>query len=76
MADNDYFSLSRKAQLNSWIAGQMLRGAGWAALLVVGFGLVFAVIYVVGTFLPAESRETPDPNTWSSLVLPADEATA
>jgi Intrinsic membrane protein PufX len=76
MSDDNYFSLTRTAQLRSWVAGQMLRGAGWAALVVVGFGLVFAVIYVVGTFLPAESRETPDPNTWSSLVLPADEATA
>ena len=76
MSDNDYFSMSRKAQLNSWIAGHMLRGAGLAALVVVGFGLVFAVIYAVGTFLPAESRETPDPNTWSSLVLVTEAATA
>jgi hypothetical protein len=70
MSDNDYFSLSRKAQLNSWIAGQMLRGAGWAALVVVGFGLVFAVVWFIGTLLPPESRDTPDPRTWSSLVLP------
>ncbi len=64
------FSISRRAQLTTWIAGQMLRGAGYAAVLVVGFGLVLTVIWVIGTFLPAESRETPDPNTWSSLVLP------
>ena len=70
MSDDNYFSLSRKAQLNSWIAGQMLRGAGYAAALVVGFGLVFAVIWFIGTLLPAESRETPDPRTWSSLLLP------
>ncbi len=72
MADDDYFTLSRRAQLTNFVAGQMLRGAGWAALVVVGFGLVFAVIYLVGSFLPPESRETPDPNTWSSLVLPDD----
>ncbi len=76
MSNDDYFTLSRRAQLTNFVAGQMLRGAGWAALVVVGFGLVFAVIYAVGSFLPPESRETPDPNTWSSLVLPADEATA
>jgi hypothetical protein len=70
MADDNYFSLSRKAQLNAWVAGQMLRGAGWAALVVVGFGLVFAVVWFIGTFLPAESRETPDPRTWSSLEAP------
>lgn len=72
MSEDNYFSISRKAQLTSWITGQMLRGAGWAALVVVGFGLTLTVIWLVGTFLPAESRETPDPNTWSSLVLPAD----
>lgn len=66
MSDDNYFSLSRRAQLTSWVAGQMLRGAGWAAAVVVGFGLVFAVIYAVGTFLPAESRDTPDPNTWDT----------
>jgi hypothetical protein len=70
MSDDNYFSLSRRARMTSWIAGQMLRGAGWAALLVVGFGLVLTVIWFIGTFLPAESRETPDPRTWSSLVLP------
>lgn len=64
MSDNDYFSVSRRGQLTAWITGQMLRGAGWAALVVVGFGLTLAVIIAIGTFLPAESRETPDPNTW------------
>lgn len=70
MSDDYFGTPSRRAHLTTWIGGEMLRGAGWGALVVVGFGLVFAVIYAVGTFLPAESRETPDPNTWSSLVLP------
>jgi hypothetical protein len=72
MADDDYFSVSRRQQLNTWIAAQMLRGAGWAALVVVGFGLVLTVIWFIGTLLPSESRDTPDPRTWSSLVLPED----
>jgi Intrinsic membrane protein PufX len=70
MTDDHSFSISRRAQLSTWIAGQMMRGAGWAALVVVGFGLVLTVIWFIGTFLPAESRETPDPRTWSSLALP------
>jgi hypothetical protein len=70
MSDDNYFSLSRENQLKAWIAGHMLRGAGWAALVVVGFGLVMTVIWFLGTLLPAESRETPDPRTWSSLALP------
>jgi hypothetical protein len=64
------FSISRRAQLTTWIAGEMLRGAGWGAALVTGFGLVLAVIWFIGTLLPPESRETPDPRTWSSLELP------
>ncbi len=70
MSDEHIFSISRRAQLSTWITGQMLRGAGYAAALVVGFGLVLTVIWFLGTLLPPESRETPDPNTWSSLALP------
>jgi Intrinsic membrane protein PufX len=70
MLNEPDFTISRRAQLTTWIAGQMLRGAGWAALLVIGFGLVLTVIWFIGTLLPPESRETPDPRTWSSLVLP------
>jgi len=40
--------------------------AGIVLAVVLGF---LALVYAVGLFLPAESRETPDPNTWSSLVL-------
>ncbi|WP_103256251.1 RC-LH1 core complex protein PufX [Tabrizicola aquatica] len=69
MSDDNYFSLSRRGQLTAWISGQMLRGAGWAALVVVGFGLVLTAIWVIGTWLPAESRETPDPNTWDTSAL-------
>jgi Intrinsic membrane protein PufX len=66
MSDRDYFTITRRSQLTAWITAQMLRGAGWAALVVVGFGLVVTLIWFVGTFLPAESRETPDPNTWDT----------
>ena len=77
MTTNEHdFSISRRAQLTTWIGAQMLRGAGYAALLVVGFGLVLTVIWIIGTFLPEESRQSPDPNTWSSLVLPGTEASA
>jgi hypothetical protein len=70
------FSISRRAQLTTWIAAQMLRGAGYAAVLVVGFGLLLTVIWFIGTLLPEESRQSPDPNTWSSLVLPATQVRA
>ncbi len=68
MSDEHTFSISRRAQLSTWITGQMLRGAGYAAALVIGFGLVLTLIWFVGTLLPEESRQTPDPNTWSRLA--------
>jgi hypothetical protein len=66
MSNEPDFSISRRAQLTAWIGAQMLRGAGWAAAVVVGFGLVLAVMAYVGTWLPTESRDTPDPNTWDT----------
>ncbi len=60
MAD-DYFQTSRRTSLTAWITGEMLRGAGWAALFVITTGLALWAIYGVGLLLPAESRETPDP---------------
>ena len=60
MAD-DYFQTSRRASLTTWITGEMLRGAGWAALILIAVGLSLWAIYGLGLLLPAESRETPDP---------------
>jgi Intrinsic membrane protein PufX len=74
MSDDYFGTPSRRAHITTWIGTEMLRGAGYGAAVVVGFGLVLTVIWFVGTFLPAESRETPDPNTWSSLVVPVDRA--
>ena len=67
MSDDNYFSISRRAQMTAFITGQMLRGAGWAAAVVVGFGLALTVIAFIGTWLPSESRDTPDPNTWDTV---------
>jgi Intrinsic membrane protein PufX len=75
MADDYFEASSRKTQLFNWITLQMLKGAGYAAAVVVGFGLVLTVIWAVGQFLPEESKQSPDPNTWSSLALPMDTAT-
>ena len=47
--------------------GQMMKGAGMAAAFVIAIGLVLGVIYSIGLLLPAESRDTPDPNTWDTV---------
>ena len=62
----DYFEVSRKSQLTSWVANQMLRGAGYAAAVVVGFGVIFAVIWAMSLALPPESKQADDPNTWAT----------
>lgn len=66
MADDYFEVMSRKSQLTGWVANQMLRGAGYAAAVVVGFGVILAVIWVVGLALPAESKLADDPNTWAT----------
>ena len=72
---DDYFKVSRKSQLNIWIANQMLKGAAYAAAVVVGFGVILTVIWVVGLLLPEESKQSPDPNTWSAIAPVTDTAT-
>ncbi|NJM83485.1 MAG: RC-LH1 core complex protein PufX [Tabrizicola sp.] len=67
---DDYFETNRKDQINIWVAKQMLRGAGYAAAVVVGAGLIIAAIWGIGLLLPEESKQSPDPNTWSALAQP------
>ncbi|NJS38245.1 MAG: RC-LH1 core complex protein PufX [Rhodobacteraceae bacterium] len=66
MSDNDYFREGRFASIAYWGLGQMMKGAGMAAAFVVTIGLVLGVMAYLGTWLPAESRDTPDPNTWDT----------
>ena len=58
--DNDILELGRKGQLSANIAFLMLKGAGYAAIVVVGIWLFIAVLAWIGTLLPPESRDTPD----------------
>ncbi|TAG22260.1 MAG: hypothetical protein EAZ40_08280 [Rhodobacterales bacterium] len=67
MSDNDYFREGRFASIAYWGLGQMMKGAGMAAAFVVMIGLVLGVLYNIGLLLPAESRDTPDPNTWDTV---------
>ena len=40
---------------------QMLVGAGIAGGVVIGAGVFIYVLYLIGTFLPPESKEAADP---------------
>ncbi|MFT4782385.1 MAG: hypothetical protein ACI9IV_000112 [Paracoccaceae bacterium] len=54
----------------------MLQGASYGLIaLVVGVGSIVALI-AVGTLLPAESKEAPDPTPNSVLMQPATEQVA
>ena len=43
MAD-DYFQTSRRTNLTAWVTGEMLRGAGWAALVLIAIGVTLWAI--------------------------------
>jgi hypothetical protein len=64
---DEYFREGRFASIAYWGLGQMMKGAGMAAAFVLAIGLVLGVIYAIGLLLPAESRDTPDPNTWDTV---------
>ena len=70
--DENTLNLSRKSRLSAEVTYLMLKGAGYAALLVIGIWLTIEVIAGIGRLLPEESRETPDPSPVSQMVLPGD----
>jgi Intrinsic membrane protein PufX len=70
MMSDDYFTTTRSQQLYVWVAAQMLKGAGWAAALLIGVGLTIWVIYGIGLLLPEASRETPSP--YGALEQPVE----
>jgi len=70
--DENTLNLSRKGRLSADVTYLMLKGAGYAALLVIGIWLTIEVIAGIGRLLPAESRETPDPMPMSQIMLQGD----
>ena len=53
----------------------MLKGAGYAAIVVLGIWLSIAVIAAVGRALPEESKQQPDPTPLSFLLIETPAAT-
>ncbi|MEO0357511.1 MAG: RC-LH1 core complex protein PufX [Pseudomonadota bacterium] len=58
---NDIFQFSRESRLRMDVLGLMLKGASYAALLVIGIWAFIYVIYLIGLTLPEESKEAGDP---------------
>jgi hypothetical protein len=73
MSDKPYFhEPNQTIHLRVWALGQMVWGAFLAGVVLVAVIAVLVVIWLAGQFLPEDSKTAPDPNTWSSLVLPTD----
>lgn len=71
MSEKPYYEERPSVMLRTWILGQMMRGAGYAALVVLGIGLLIYAIYLFGLLLPADSKTAPDPTPESHLAAPA-----
>jgi Intrinsic membrane protein PufX len=71
MSEKPYFDERPAVMLRSWVLTQMLRGAGYAAVLVLGVGFLIYAIYLFGLLLPADSKTAPDPTPESHLSTPA-----
>ena len=62
MTDKPYFEETREASIRGWILGLMMKGAGWAAVLVFG-----VIGFLVGLRLLA--RLLPDnPNAALDVI--------
>ncbi len=70
MSEEPYFKLGRRAQLRSWVAGEMLRGAGkalfWATVVIV----VLYGVWGIGQMLPDASKEAPPPMGALQIAAP------
>ncbi len=64
---DDYYSENRSTSLVFWATGQMAKGMLYAAVFVIGIGLILWAIYGVGLLLPEESKQAPSP--YSALVI-------
>ena len=61
MSDKPYYDETPGAMLRSWVLGQMMRGAGYAAAFLIVVGLCLWAVYGVSLLLPEESKQAPPP---------------
>jgi hypothetical protein len=75
MAEHDYIQETPVQRLRNWVLSEMLRGAGYALLLLVSIGVIFGIIWGIGQLLPSDSKNAPPPMPYSALEAPLDWAT-
>jgi hypothetical protein len=67
-----YEHADTRLHIRYWVLGQMLSGAGKAALFVITIGVLLGAIYLVSLVLPEESKQAPSPQQNGALEMPAD----
>jgi hypothetical protein len=70
MVEHDYIQETPSQRLRNWVLSEMLRGAGYAALLLFFIGASFGIIWGIGQLLPSESKNAPPPMPFSALHAP------
>lgn len=72
MSEKPYYHEERQSVLISgWVFRQMMRGAGWAAVVVTGLILIYVALIFLGSFLPEESKQAPSPYGALETASPA-----
>ncbi|MCA3437232.1 MAG: RC-LH1 core complex protein PufX [Rhodobacter sp.] len=71
-----YEHANRRVHIRHWVLGQMLAGAGKAALFVIAIGVVLGAIYLVSLALPEQSKQAPSPQQTGALQMPVAPAVA
>ncbi len=73
MSEKPYYEHTDTRQhLRYWVTGQMMSGAGKAALFLVAIGAVLYAIYLVSLILPEESKQAPSPQQSGALEMQLD----
>jgi hypothetical protein len=66
--ENFYETQAPSSRLRVWALGQMMWGAMLAGAGVLAIGVMLGAIWIVGAFLPEESKQAPSPNSALEIV--------
>ncbi len=67
--DHNYLGTTDKSRLSADIGMLMFKGAGYAALGVLAIVLAIWLLVGIGSLLPPESKEAPDPTPTSAALI-------
>lgn len=62
-----YFAQDQRSAVKTFVLSEMMRGAGYAALFILGVLALLFAVWGVGLLLPADSKNAPPPMPYSVL---------